>query len=312
MIQKFILFFILLIATTSTYAHAQTTSINLDQANETIVEVDGSKIFCRTIGNGSPVIVVHGGPGLSQDYLLPHMYKLAENHFVIFYDQRGCGQSTGEINDNTVNIETFVNDIEAIRKAFNFDKVSILGHSWGGFVAMEYAIAYPDAVNKLVLSNSMSATSEDYLLFIQEFERRLSTIREELEAIHHTQGFFDADPDTIERVYRLIFSTQCYLSEKANLLNLYMPSTAVLNAVKVFECFHKSIFTKSFNLHESLKKLRIPTLIIHGDSDPIPHSTAQNIHESIAGSQYVLMEQCGHFPFVEDPVAYFNHLNEFL
>lgn len=287
---------------------------NIERSNlqERFVTVDNAKLFCRTIGKGKPLIVLHGGPGLAQDYLLPELYKLAENNFVIFYDQRGCGQSTGEINANTMNIETFVADLDAIRDTFKFKKIIVLGHSWGGFLAMHYAIAHPERVEKLILSNSLPASSEEFALFLQEWMRRMAPYQKELDAIRQSKEFAEGNSDTIAKRHRLIFRTYCYKPEKANLLNLYKSQIASINDTKVYDICRKNIFEKSFDFHKSLKLVKMPTLILHGDVDPIPPTTAQKTHESISGSKYILMKNCGHFPYVEDPDVYFKHLKTFL
>lgn len=282
------------------------------KVKEGFVPVENAKLFYRAIGKGQPLVVLHGGPGLSQDYLLPQLYKLAKNNLVIFYDQRACGQSTGEINADTISIKTYVADLDAIRQAFKFKKISVLGHSWGGFLAMHYAIAHPEQVEKLILSNSMTASSEDFALFIQEYLRRMGPYQKDMDAIHETKEFAEGNPQMMEKMYRMIFRTYCYNPEKANLLFLTMSSSAFINGVKVNELFRNGVFMKPFNLHDSLKSLEIPTLVIHGDTDPIPPSTAKNIHESIKNSEFVLMKNCGHFPYVEDPDAYFEHLQKFL
>lgn len=75
----------------------QTLSADTEKIKSLFIEAKGAKLFCRTLGQGKPLIVVHGGPGLTQDYLLSELQPLAETNFLIFYDQRGCGQSTGEI-----------------------------------------------------------------------------------------------------------------------------------------------------------------------------------------------------------------------
>jgi proline iminopeptidase len=279
---------------------------------ERVVRTDNAELFCRTFGSGQPLIVLHGGPGLTQDYLLPNMSKLAQNHLIIFYDQRGCGRSTGQITSETINIETFVNDLDAVRQAFHLDKVSILGHSWGGFLAMEYAIAHPEHVDKLILSNSMPASSPELALFIQEWTLRMAPFQETLADIHKTSAFEEGDPATIERLHRIIFRTYCHVPEKAELLSLRVPAKASVNGAKVYGFIRENVFQKHFDLHDSLKKLKIPTLVLHGDADPIPPSTAHHIHQSVPGSRYVLMKNCGHFPYVEDPEAFFKYLSEFL
>lgn len=276
---------------------------------ESLVSVENAKLFCRVIGKGKPLIVLHGGPGLCQDYLQPQLYKLAENNLVVFYDQRACGQSTGEINAKTINIATFVADLDGIRQAFNLQKISILGHSWGGFLAMHYTIAHPDQVDKLILSNSIPASFEDNALFDQEWTRRMAPYQKELESIHQ---FPEGNSEIMEKKHRMIFRTYCYHPENANLLNLHMTPSGYINGKKVYDIFKENVFDKPFNFYKSLERLKVPTLVVHGDSDPIPSFTARKIHESIKGSKYVLMRECGHFPFVEDPHVYFVNLETFL
>ncbi len=312
MIEKWLLSLAILFASVFQHIDAATQKINPAQSNEVLVDSDRAKLFCRTMGKGEPLIVIHGGPGSTQDYLLPQLQQLAANNFVIFYDQRGCGRSTGEINPDTINIPTYVNDLENIRKAFNLNKISLLGHSWGGLLAMHYAIAYPKSVDKLILSNSMPASSEDMFIYVNEYEKRLSPYQDELSEIHKTQAFQEGNPEIIERFFRVIFRTFCCLAEKADLLNLHMSSSASVNGRKVNELICEKLLKTPFSLHESLKTLEIPTLIIHGDFDPIPVMTAQNIHMSIQGSKYVLLKNCGHFPYVENPSVYFKSLKEFL
>lgn len=255
---------------------------------------------------------MHGGPGLTQDYLLPALYQLADNNHVIFYDQRGCGQSTGAINDDTMTIEQYIADLDRVRASLNVKKISILGHSWGGFLAMHYAITHPEHLEKLILSNSCPASSEEFALFEQEWLRRMKPHNQEIEGIQQTKEFAEGNPSLVEKMYRIMFRTYCYNPEKANLLNLYISANANVNGAKVHGIFNKNVLGKSFNLHPALQNLKLKTLVIHGDNDPIPPSTAKNIHDSIKGSKYILMKQCGHFPYVEDPDTYFKHLGEFL
>ncbi len=281
-------------------------------SHEIFVDANGSKLFCKAIGKGKPLIVVHGGPGLSQDYLFPQLSRLGENHFVIFYDQRGCGRSIGTVDPEMVSMAAFVDDLDHIRQAFHLDKISLLGHSWGGFLAMHYALAHPASVDKLILSNSVPASSEDFSLFMQEYVRRLAPYQAELSAIRNTKKFAEGNPDTMEQFYRLMFRPYCYLAEKAELLNLRMSSAAHVNGGKMYELIREKVYRKPFDLHASLTALSVPTLIIHGDADPIPAITAEHIHQSIPGSKYLLLKNCGHFSSVEQPALFFNALEEFL
>lgn len=315
MTLKFILMTLLLSASLTGNAvitKSNSAFITSEKIKTTFVPSGDGQLFCRSIGVGKPLIVIHGGPGLTQDYLLPQMYELAKHNFVIFYDQRSCGKSTGEINKDTLTIESFVNDIEAIRKAYNLDQFSILGHSWGGFLAMQYTIKHQQYVDKLILSNSIPSTSEGYALFDEEYQKRMNPIQEEIKEISKTLEIQSGAPGIMEKLYRLIFSQYCYSTEKANALNLDMTSTALLNGNKINTLFRENVLHQPFNLNNDLNALKISTLVLHGDVDPIPPMTAKIIHENIPGSKYVLLQNCGHFPYVEQPAIYFKLINDFL
>jgi len=280
--------------------------------NEVYVVSGEAELYCKVMGKGDPLIVIHGGPGANHNYLLPQLASLADDHLVVFYDQRGCGQSLGEIDKETITLSNFMHDIEDIRRAFNFDKISLYGHSWGGFLAMHYAIAYPEVVEKLILSNPVAASSEERSLFLEEYKHRTAPYQAELSRIRATQEFQAGDPETVERYFRIHFRSYFYCQDKVDLLNLQTPRSCSLNGAKIHRWVEENIYGSPYNLHAELKTLNIPTLVIHGDFDPIPAITAQRIHESIPGSKYVLLKGCGHFPFVERQEEYLNCLRGFL
>lgn len=280
--------------------------------NFVYVDVPNGKLFCHVMGKGNPLIVLHGGPGLTQDYLLPQMAKLAENNLVVFYDQRACGRSSGDITTETMQIETFVSDLDAIRKFLGFEKISILGHSWGCFVAYQYAIAHPENLDKLILSNSMPASSADFRLFIAEYLKRIAPFQEEVKSIQESPQFAAGDSEAFEKYFRIGFRTHCYNPEKVNELNLKMPPKSGLCFLKVYEAVRQNVFGKPFDFSSELKQVHTPTLIIHGDTDPVPVSTVENLHKCLDNSKLVIMKQCGHFPYVEKPEEYFGLINSFL
>lgn len=282
------------------------------QAQELFIDSDDAKLFCRTMGTGKPLVVLHGGPGLGQNYLLPQLSALAEHHFVIFYDQRGCGKSTGEITSETMDLSTYVKDLETLRKTFQCDKISLLGHSWGAFLALHYAIAYPDCVDKLIVSNSVPASSEDIDLFFQEWACRMAPYQEQLTAIENKPEFQKGDPKLHEQMLLTILRTYCHIPDHANLLNLQMSSSDAIRYLKINQISWDNVLAKPFSLYESLKNLRIPTLVLHGESDPVPSSTAKKIQSSILNAKYVELEKCGHFPYVEQSDQYFKLIDDFL
>jgi proline iminopeptidase len=310
MINKAIIFLIYILCPFVCSAEPSLTT-ELENVQETFVITNGAKLFCRTFGKGAPILVIHGGPGLTQNYLLPQMAKLAQNNRVIFYDQRACGRSIGEPDIASINLKTYLEDIEAIRKHFGLKKMIVLGHSWGGFLGFQYAITHPESVEKLILLNSGPISSEEYALFVQQYFKKIAPFPE-IEEMQKSQSYIDGDPATVERYFNRVFRTYCYNPEKANLLDLWMTRKAAINFTKVNGIFSENLFQKPFNYHDQAKALKIPTLIVIGDSDVVPVSTSKSIHEDIKGSKFVIIKDCGHFPYVEQPTTLFPTLLEFL
>lgn len=284
----------------------------LPKYREVFVNVDDDQIFCRIMGSGDPIIVIHGGPGLSQDYLLPQMAILAKSNLLVFYDQRGCGFSLGKVDDKTITIKNFLEDLESIRKALGFKKITVLGHSWGGFLAMKYAIAYPESLDKLILLSTAPATNEDYGLCVKEFEKRNTPIQKQLDEIQKSENFAQGDPETLNSYYKLLFRSYLYDSNKINLLNFIMSQEANIRGGKVNKLLEQNVLEKPYNLFPEQKRLDVPTLIIHGESDFILPITAKKIHENISNSQFILLKNCAHFPYAEEPDDLFNYLEKFL
>jgi proline iminopeptidase len=285
---------------------------SVKEVKETFVQVKGAKLFCRVMGKGNPIIVVHGGPGLSQDYLQPQLQKLAEGHQVIFYDQRGSGESVGEADSKNIQMDTFVEDLEGIRNAFGLNKVTVLGHSFGGLLAMEYAIAHPEAIDKLVIVSSSPGSSDDFAQFLAEWNKRVSPYFKEMQKIEETQAFKEGDSETVANLFKLMFNNYCFNADDVAKLSLKISSQGNVNGRRTNKLFQKNFYSKPFNIFENLQKLNCKTLIVHGDVDVVPLSTAENLHKNIKNSQFVVIKDCGHFPYVEKPQEFFDSVQNFL
>lgn len=294
------------------FASLQPANAAQRQLREMFIDSQGARLFCRVIGEGDPIIVVHGGPGLSQDYLQPQMTRLAENHQVIFYDQRGCGRSTGELTSDSINIKNFIEDIEAVRKSFGLNKITLIGHSWGGLLSAHYAAKYPDNLHKLVFLNSVPLTSDEFSLFTGEWIKRMSPHFAQIDSIKRSSKFIDRDPETIKAYYHMIFSQYCFDPEKSKLLQIKMNRRAFDQGERVYEIFRDTLLSGSFNFQDPLRNLAIPTLILHGDSDIVPPRSIQPLQATCRNSFFVVLKECGHFPYIEAPERFFPALEAFL
>src|ERR1051325_3504356 len=117
--------------------------------DQTTVELNGVRIYTRRVGDGPPVVVLHGGPGAHHDYLLPQYDRLALGRTLLYYDQRGGGRSPVP-RDTPVGWREHVADLEALRDHWGLEQVTLLGYSWGGLLAVLYALEHPARIDRLL------------------------------------------------------------------------------------------------------------------------------------------------------------------
>lgn len=280
------------------------------EIEEGYVQNGAHSLYYKTVGTGDPIVVLHGGPGFDHRQFLPFIWDLAEDHQVILYDQRGTGLSSGPVDSASINIDTFIDDIEAIRKSFGIEKMNLLGHSWGGILAMHYSLRHEDKLKSLILC-STSATAESFPEMRATYEaNRESGDAELLEKIYQSEGYQNGDPAEVEKFWRVYFKPyfpdQCFV----DLMDLHFTENTIKYSGEVAGHVFRSI--GEFDLHEDLKKLQCPTLIIHGDADPMHFKYAERIHESIAGSELVIAQDAGHWLFVDGVDVFRTSILDFL
>lgn len=279
------------------------------------IAVDGGKIYYEKFGakNSNPVIVLHGGPGmLDSSYLLPQMAELANENQVIFYDQRGSGKSLGfALNSSSINMNNFVADLEALRAKLGFDKFTVVGHSWGGLLAMAYAIKYPQHLNAVVLVSSAPANAAGFKIFGNEYVKRTQTIQSELTKIETSKQFQDGDPSAVKQYFHDIFAVYFYNKADLEKLSLVFTKPAFLSGKQVADILMID-YLSTYDLSAELNKLQMPVLIIHGENDIVPLSTAQTTNALIPNSQLIVLQDCDHFPYIEKPSAFFNDTSAFI
>src|SRR6266568_1579018 len=124
------------------------------------VDAHGVLIYFMAMGKGSPLVIVHGGPGASHDYFLPYLLPLARNHRLIFIDERGSGRSQRLQDLSQYTVEAMVEDLEDVRVALNLGKIDLLGHSYGGVLVQAYALKYQQNLTHLILGSTFASTHE--------------------------------------------------------------------------------------------------------------------------------------------------------
>lgn len=272
---------------------------------EGYVPVESAELYYRDIGQGQPLVLLHGGPDFDHGYLLPDMDLLSDAFRLIYYDQRGRGKSAGKPED--VSIESEVKDLEGLRKYLRLEPLAVLGHSWGGLLALEYALRHPERMSHLILMNTAPASHDDYLLFRQEIrKRRAAADVEKLKALSTSAEYQEGDPDAVAEYCRSHFRATLrqpkQLEQVVESLRRGFTNEGILMARKIDERLMNDTWSSSdYDLLPKLERLDIPTLVIHGDYDFIPIECAARIAQAIPGARFVLLKDCGHFSYLEAP-----------
>lgn len=273
---------------------------------EGYLTLNGSEVYYKTMGSGEPLVIVHGGPVLDHSYFLPHFESLARDYQLIFYDQRACGRSSVAVDSATMSLNGFVEDIEQLRLQLGLGKINLLGHSWGGLLAMKYAIKYDDNLERLVLSNSMAPSVADWQAENIEVAKKTNPKdQKRLDAIVSSGLLRTEDPtEYIREMLMLSYKIQMYDTAKLEQLELYVPQDFMVRS-QVFGLLGPDMGT--FDLYNDLQKVSTPTLVIYGESEPAVDLHAQKLVGALKNGRLEVIKESGHFPFIESTSA-FNQL----
>ncbi len=264
-----------------------------------ILSVNGTELFVNIMGEGEPLIVLHGGPGLSHDYFLPHLEPLSNHMKLILFDQRGMGRSSVDLDSTSFSMELIIEDIEALRQKLGLNSIHLMGHSWGGIVAMHYAVNYPQNLSSLILCNSMPASPDfDEQLgknFQQTFERQNM---EDLEPLQKKIDAGNRDIAVQERYVQLHFRPSFYDTSDVNKLQLNL-SDSFFKTEELLP--YLASHEEPRSLIPELKSVHVPALIIRGEIEVIPVESDRKLEEILKNGKLISIDKAGHFPFVEKP-----------
>jgi len=268
------------------------------QARQGLLSLDDARLFYEVVGSGEPIVVVHGGPGLDHEYLQPGLDALANRHTLIYYDQRGTGRSSAELADSVVTFDAFVEDIDRLRQALDYERVSVLGHSFGSLIALEYARRYPDRTRALILMNPVEPGSR----YREETnrrmeERRTGEVAEEMARLQESEGFEARDPATLSRYYRLAFRPVVKNPEVVEELDLDLAGTTARQGQDVARLLGTSLGDVEW--WDRLSSIEAPTLVLHGRYDGPPTQMARELAEAFPVGTFEVLD-AGHFPYLED------------
>ncbi len=285
------------------------------QDSEGFLPVGDYKVWYRRVGGGAsegqqiPLLLLHGGPGVPHNYL-DNMAQLAsETREVIFYDQLGCGNSDQPDDDSLWQVDRFVEEVGQVIRGLGYTKVHILGQSWGGMLAMSYALTQPGTIAGLILANTVS----DMHLWVSEANR----LREDLPAAtqatllkHEAAGTTDS-PEYQQAMMEYYDRHVCRIPmpdyAQYALEHIGRPYY-VMNGPSEFHVIGNF---KDWTITDRLGEIKLPTLIISGFYDEATPKINEVLHSGIPGSEWVMLENASHLAHVEEPELYFATVNRF-
>ena len=272
----------------------------------TDVDIGGHKVVAYSYGTGDEVVfLLNGGPGLPCDYLRDaHSFLSEHGYRVVDFDQLGCGASDRPDDPALWEIGRYVEEVETVRRALGLGKVHLLGHSWGGWLAIEYALTYPQALKTLILED----TAADLPHLMSEMHRlRASLGPETVEMLlaHEADGSYD-HPEYQAAITLLNYRHVCRLQEwpaplLASLNDWNMAPYMAMQGPNEFLYIGN---LKDWNRVPDLPRIACPVLITVGRHDEITPACALRMKQNLAHAELVVFPNSSHMPFYEEPAAY--------
>ncbi|OEH93627.1 alpha/beta fold hydrolase [Bacillus solimangrovi] len=268
-----------------------------------LIELNCSKFYVNCIGEGEPIVFLHGGPGSDHRFFLPHVLPLADNFKLVLYDQRGCGTSE-QSKENNYSMSDEVDNIELLRIQLGFEKMNLFGESWGSMLALLYATTYPERVQNILLTAAIGVTSEGFERFEVELNDRLSA--DDKCKLSKLEGYMKTGDASIHDIFNVL--DPYYVFSKVSLIH---KSNTTYNRV-VNECIGEDI-RKNYDINDKLNRLsNIPILIAQGSHDILtPSIIRELLVKNIPHAQLIEIEECGHWTIVEKPAEMINIAEQF-
>ena len=263
-----------------------------------LITADGRRLSWREAGSGEPLLLHPGGPGMSSAYF-GELPELASERTLLLLDPRGTGESDRPSDATAFELADYASDLEEVRRHLSLERLDLLGHSHGGFVAMAWASAYPQGVGRLVLANTAARFSD---AIRAAREARVASHQgqpyyaDAVEALRlHAEGRYGSDEELRElyrREARLLLAPETSVDDLGGLLD-----RAGANA-DALHYFNERI-APGMDQREALAGVGASTLAITGELDPFGESTAREISDALPKATLVVLARADHFPFLE-------------
>jgi proline iminopeptidase len=285
-----------------------------EEFKEGYVEVLGRKLYYKSFGKPTKgrVLCLHGGPGLTHEYILSLADLAQYGYQVVFYDQLGCGKSEVPKNIGLFTIERAVEEAEGIRRVLQLGKIRLYGSSYGGLLAIAYALKYQRNLLSLITTGGLVNVP----FCISEMEKMKaslpSDVQKTMEQFEEAGDYANAEyQKAMQEFYKRYF---CRLQEwpkelLSSLEHVSQPVYLTMNGPTEFTIVGG---IRYWNVSDQLHRIRVPTLVTCGKYDEVSPKEAKNIHKGIRGSKFVMFQNSSHLAMWEERERYIGVLRAFL
>jgi proline iminopeptidase len=268
--------------------------------------IDFAVFTSPPVGNAPPIICVNGGLLYDHSMLWPALSPLAIRRQVILYDQRGRGASSAPPNPTNASIEDDAADIGALRRALGIRRWDLLGHSWGGGISMLAAADDHSAIRRLVLVDPVWPTNAWMPVLRQAVLSRLHGAQRQAVAEIPESALGSPDPDLHSNYSRAVYPA--WFADADMAARFKPPEATSVTGAAVLARLRRD----GYDWAATLRSVSAPTLVLHGELDPLPLADPPLQSYIPASAQVVVVPSSGHMPFWEAPSRFFSLIESFL
>lgn len=278
---------------------------------EEIIYGNGVSLHYRIFGTGDPLLVINGGPGMSSEGMEEVARELAKNNTVIIYDQRGTGLSeVASLDETYINMGAMIEDIEVLREHLNIVSWIVFGQSFGGMLAYFYAAKYPKRVKAMIQSNSAGMSDMEWFLNMNPTRNLSKTELDSLKIFETRLKGGDSSEVNLRNYAEA--RTSAYLYKDDSELIKKMAVKMLSANPRVRTLVMTEVFSNGLSVENKMKRFKKPVLLLQGQYDIFMEQMIIVAHQTLKNSKMIILPDCGHWGWIEQPEIYFGEIREFL
>lgn len=279
---------------------------------EGYLHLDGGKVWYKIVGTGkkTPLLLLHGGPGVPSYYLNP-IAELGKDRPVIFFDQLGCGRSDKLTDTNLMTIPHFVEEVKDLRDSLGLKDFYLYGQSWGTMLGTDYYLTHPQGIKALILSSSALSIKK----WMEDAQKQIATLPDSIqEIIKVNEAHKTYDSPDYQRAMKIYYEK--YVARKtpwsADIDSAFSQQGQVYLYMEGPSEFTITGTIKNYDRTPDLGKLKLPVLYIVGDNDEANPETTKYYQSLTPGAQLAVISNAGHLTMQDNPAQHNQALTAFL